>query len=234
MKFYAFFCFSSFNWEIGFLPIVFQSLWKLSAHDWNGCTVRSKPSSGFKFVADRQKYLSPMTINCCICEDWITLSERVIHHCHLTGKVFGVAHSSCNLKAWSTSYLPKFFHNLSRYDAHHIIKNLTLLYGEKLCAISRTDEVYNSFSVSVHVGSFYTKNHKNATITNNLRFLDSFQFVSQSLDSLAKTLKTDDFPLLKTFFSSTYTTVDWKLLTRESHFPYSYLDSFPKFEKTIT
>ena len=83
-----------------------------------------------------------MTINCCICGDSTTLSERVIHHCHLTGKVFGVAHSSCNLKGTSTSYLPIFFHNLSRSDAHHIIKNLTLLSVEKLSAISRTDETY--------------------------------------------------------------------------------------------
>ena len=130
-------------------------------------------------VADRQKYLSPMTINCCICGDSITLSERVIHHCHLTVKFFGVAHSSCNLKARS-SYLPIFFHNLSRYAAHHIIKSLTLLSGEKLSAISRTDELYNSLSVSVPVGYYYTKNHKNATTANNLRFLDNFQFMSQS------------------------------------------------------
>ena len=184
-------------------------------------------------VADRQKYLSPMTISCCICGDSITLSERVIHHCHLSGKKFGVAHSSCNIKARSTSYLPIFFHNRSHYDAHHIIKNLTLLSGEKLSAISRTDETYISFSVSVPVGSYYTKNHKNATITNNLRFLDSFQSMSQSLDSLAKTLKTDDFSLLKTFFSSTHPTVDWKLNIRKGHFPYSYLDSFTKFEKPL-
>ena len=93
-------------------------------------------------VADRQKYLSPMTINCCICGDSTTLSERVIHHCHLTGKVFGVAHSSCNLKARSTSYLPLFFHNLSRYDVHHIIKNLTLLSGEIVCHFSNRRNVY--------------------------------------------------------------------------------------------
>ena len=47
-------------------------------------------------VADRQKYLSPMTIICCICGDSIILSERVIYHCPLTGNVFGVAQSSCN------------------------------------------------------------------------------------------------------------------------------------------
>ena len=67
-------------------------------------------------VADRQKYLSPMTIKCCKCGDSSALSERVIHPCHLTGKLFRVAYSSCKLKARSTSYLPIFFHNLSRYD----------------------------------------------------------------------------------------------------------------------
>ena len=57
--------------------------------------------------------------------------------------------------------------------------------------------------------------------------------MSQSLGYLSKTLKTDEFSLLKTFFSSTHLTVDWKLLTRKGHFPYSYLDSFPKFEKPL-
>ena len=213
--------------------IVFQSIWKLSAHVWNGCTVRSQPSGGFKFLSLIVKSIYRQWQSTVAYVEIQLLSEHVIHHCHLTGKVFGMAHSSCNLKARSTSFVPIFYQNLSRYDAHHIIKNLTLLSGEKLSAISRTDKTYISFSVSVPVGSYYTKNHKNATITDNLRFLDSFQFMSQSLDSLAKKLKADVFSLLKTFFSSTHPTVDWKLLTRKGHFPHSYLDSFPKFEKLL-
>ena len=46
-------------------------------------------------------------------------------------------------------------------------------------------------------------------------------------------MKTDEFSLLKTFFSSTHPTVDWKLRTRKGLFPYSYLHSFPKFEKPL-
>ena len=58
--------------------------------------------------------------------------------------------------------------------------------------------------------------------------------MSQSLDSLAKTLKNEDFSLSRTFFSSTtHPKVDWKLLTRKGFFPYSSLDSFPQFEKPL-
>ena len=41
------------------------------------------------------------------------------------------------------------------------------------------------------------------------------------------------FRYSRPFFYSTHRTVDWKLLTRKGHFPYSYLDSFPKFEKPL-
>lgn len=182
---------------------------------------------------ERTRLLSPTHIDCCICGQIVPSQQRVIHHCHLTGHVYGVAHSACNLKARTVNFLPIFFHNLSRYDAHHIIKNLKLLPGEKLSAISRTDETYISFSISVPVGSYRTKLGKNVTVTNNIRFLDSFQFMSQSLDSLAKTLALDDFKLLQNFFSTNYPSVDWTLLTRKGFFPYSYLDSFAKFNEPL-
>ena len=56
---------------------------------------------------------------CCICQKIFESDhEKVVRHCHLTGTVFGVAHSSCNLLVLVGSFL----HNISRYDAHHIIK----------------------------------------------------------------------------------------------------------------
>ena len=56
-----------------------------------------------------------------------SFEEKIfVHHCHVTGKTFGVAHNSCNLKATVGSFLPVFFHNLSRYDAHHFVKYLKL------------------------------------------------------------------------------------------------------------
>ena len=70
-------------------------------------------------------------------------------------------------------------------------------------------------------------------VSNTLRFLDSFQFMSQSLDSLAKTLKKEDFALLKHYFTETSPNNDWTLLCEKGIFPYSYLDSFEKFNQPL-
>ena len=66
---------------------------------------------------------SAVDMNCCICNDFVAVSP-VIHHCHSTGKVLGIAHSNCNLRARTKRILPVLFHNLSRYYAHHILKSL--------------------------------------------------------------------------------------------------------------
>ena len=98
---------------------------------------------------DRMILMNKDQILCCLCGSSVERVERVIHHCYLTGEVFGVAHSKCNLRAKTTRFSPIFFHNLSRYDAHHIIKYLKLNNGEKLSAIAKNDETYVSFSSDV-------------------------------------------------------------------------------------
>ncbi len=58
--------------------------------------------------------------HCCICgsefsKDQQSVSDQpVVHHCHVTGKVYGVAHSQCNAKVRTQAFLPVVFHNLSR------------------------------------------------------------------------------------------------------------------------
>ena len=82
------------------------------------------------------------------------------------------------------------------------------------------------------VGSFTNKSGKTVKLFQSMGFLDSYQFVSQSLDNLAKTLKTGDFLLLKEFFSNIPDQLFCKL-TQKGFFPYSFHDNFAKFEELL-
>ena len=179
---------------------------------------------------DRMILMNKDQILCCLRGSSVERVERVIHHCHLTGEVFGVAHSKCNLQAKTTRFLPIFLHNLSRYDAHHIIKNLKLNNGEKLSAIAKNDETYISFSLDVPMERFKSKSGQHIVLYHSLRFLDSFQFMSQSIDSLAKTIDRGDFRLLKAGFPVIGEEI-FEKLTRKGVFPYNFLDSFEKFNE---
>ena len=90
----------------------------------------------------REHLLKMTNVLCCICGKGVETPARVIHHCHLSGTIFGVAHSNCTLTATTKNFLPVFLHNLSRYDAHHILKQLKLTANEELCAIAKTDETF--------------------------------------------------------------------------------------------
>ena len=56
---------------------------------------------------------------CWICEKLIdNNNEKVRHHCHVTGKFWGVAHWICNINPQLTKNVPVIFHNLRGYDSH--------------------------------------------------------------------------------------------------------------------
>ena len=82
------------------------------------------------------------------------------------------------------------------------------------------------------VRSYAKKCRNTGELFQSTRFLNSYQFVPHSLDNLAKTLKTGDFLLLEEFFSTIPDQLFSKL-TQKSFFPYSFLDSFAKFEKPL-
>ena len=80
--------------------------------------------------------------------------------------------------------IPILFHNFSNYDCHLFFKTLIDRKPDhiKLSVIPQTNEKY----VSVNYGV--------------LRFVDSYRFLQESLDNLVKTLKEDDFKILKKGF----------------------------------
>ena len=67
------------------------------------------------------------------------------------------------------------------------------------------------------------------TINNKLRFIDSFQFLSSSLDSLVKNLSKDDFNYLHQEFDNN--ALD--LVEQTGFYPYEYMSDFEKFKEEL-
>ena len=78
------------------------------------------------------------------------------------------------------------FHNLSGYDTHLFIRELGA-HTSEMGVIAKNKD-YISFSIKVPVEKYIDKegNEKDKLI--ELRFIDSFKFMSSSLDSLTKNL----------------------------------------------
>ena len=55
---------------------------------------------------------------------------RVTDHNHITGQVRGIAHQNCNLQFRAPKFIPVFFHNLTGYDSHFLIRHFANLEGE--------------------------------------------------------------------------------------------------------
>ena len=96
-------------------------------------------------------------------------------HCHITGKYRVSAHRDCNINVKLNHKIPIVYHNLKNYDSHLIMQELGK-FNLKIYVIPNGLEKYMSFSVN-----------------NNLSFIDNFQFLSSSLDSLVKNLNKNDF-----------------------------------------
>ena len=111
--------------------------------------------------------------------------------CHMTGLYRGAAHGECNLKliyrgrAGCTNekmrfcgyIVPVVFHNLRGYDGHQIMKGFQkeIFPTEYIQCIPNNMERYISFTIG------------------NLRFIDSFQFMPESLGKLSSNLKRENF-----------------------------------------
>ncbi|XP_069103879.1 uncharacterized protein [Argopecten irradians] len=149
---------------------------------------------------------------CHMCGKCFTKECKKVHdHCHITGLYRGAAHESCNLNYKYPSYIPCVFHNLRGYDSHLICQSVGLF--QDIQCIPNNTEKYISFSLGP------------------LRFIDSFQFMSQSLETLTENLAKNDLSHFK-HFSKEFSVSETTLLLRKGVYPYEYLDCAEKFTET--
>ena len=131
-------------------------------------------------------------------------------HCHVTGKYRGSAQNVCNRSYRLTNEIPVIFHNLRGYDSHLIMQE-TGKFNKDINVIPNDMETYMAFMVG-----------------RNLIFIDSFQFMSQSLSDLANNLPKDGF-----YHTKKLGTENLELITRKGIYPYDYMDDFNKFEEGL-
>ena len=157
----------------------------------------------------------------------MNLKER--DHCHYTGLYRGPAHSLCNLRYKIPSYIPVVFHNLSGYDAHLFIRELGA-HTSDMAVITKNKEDYISFSIKVPVEKYADKNGEEKDRLIELRFIDSFKFMSSSLDSLTKNLVSGG---KKLFGFEDYSELQYDLLTRKGVYLYEYVNSWDRFNEAL-
>ena len=164
---------------------------------------------------------------CHICDKKYTEKDiQVRDHCHITGKYRGSAHQECNLKLRINPEeikIPVIFHNLRGHDSHFIMQEIGAIVNKhaytkngkeikmNINAIPNNMEIYMAFMLG-----------------NHLTFIDSFQFMSSSLDKLVSNLPAE---ALK-YTNKRFRKEKFKLMTRKGIYPYDYMDSFEKFNKT--
>ena len=141
-------------------------------------------------------------------------SDKFRDHCHLTGKYRGPSHNICNInvRQADSNFIAFAFHNFSNYDCHMFFKKLVDLKKDKVKfeTIPKTNEEY----ISVNNGC--------------IRFIDSYRFLSESLDELVKNLDDDDFKILKKEIPDKY-----QYLNKKLAYPYEYFNSIEDYKKPV-
>ncbi|XP_031553328.1 uncharacterized protein LOC116290437 [Actinia tenebrosa] len=157
------------------------------------------PTCG-RYAKDGEKPGKPST-HCFHCgepleEDFYT--DKVMDCCEITGEYKGAAHWKCRHRIDPNMEIPVFFHNLRGYDSHLLLQGVE---GHEVKCIPNNKERY----MSVTIGK--------------LKFLDSQQFMADSLANLAK--YNEDSPISDEYGAE-----------RKGVYPYEYMNCWERFEET--
>ena len=102
----------------------------------------------------------------------LTLGDVVLHHSHIDGRIFGYVHDFCNQKVKeSRPLIPVIAHNLFKFDFFFVLKVL------RLCVWKTKD---------VSIGDRNLTDIQNATIGDQVKFIDTVKYYQQSLANLAE------------------------------------------------
>ena len=164
---------------------------------------------------------------CHICSEKYTDKDvRVRDHCHITGKFRGSAHQECNLTLRIKPENLKIliiFHNVRGYHSHFIMQQI----GEIANKHRYTNKKGEKQDLNINAIPNNMEKYMAFMLGNHLTFIDSFQFMSSSLDKLVSNLPKDD-PI---YTSKAFKGKRLDLMSQKGVYPYDHMDSFEKFNE---
>ena len=158
-------------------------------------------------------HVSKLMDKCHICSNKYT--EKDLHvrdHCHITGKFRGLAHQECNLKLKIEPEginIPVVFHNLRGYDSHFIMQQI----GEITKKHAYKNEKGEEQHLNINAIPNNMEKYMAFLLGKHLKFIDSFQFMSASLDKLVSNLPKEDLK----YTSEEFTGDKLSLMSQKGH-----------------
>ena len=148
---------------------------------------------------------------------------RVRDHCHITGKYKGSAHQDCNMNFKQADKIPVIFHHLSGCNSHFIMREIGQIAKKHTYKNKKGEEQ----QMNINVIPNNMEKYMAFMLGKHLVFLDSFQFMSSSLDKLVSNLPDKAFK----YISEAFKNEQFKLMKQKGVYPYDYLSSFDKFNE---
>ena len=202
-------------------------------------SIKQKPMDPLK-NQERESYANAKT--CFTCEKHFGGAKNAIKvrdHCHYTGKYRGAAHNACNLQYKVGKSIPVVFHNGSSYDIHLIIKQLAHDFKGPFSCLGENTEKYITFSISI----FKKTDANDKPIVYQIKFIDSYRHMNQSLSNLVDNLAelNENLPVntLINRFYNTYHAISknsiekFKLLLCKGVYPYEYMRPWKNFKEAV-
>ena len=153
---------------------------------------------------------------------------KVRDHCHITGKYRGSAHQECNLQLRVNPEkvkIPVIFHNLRGYDSHFIMQEIGAIVKD----YEYTNKKGEKCQMNINAIPNNMEKYMAFMLGNHLTFIDSFQFMSSSLEKLVSNLPRESLK----YTSKRFEDIKLDLMVRKGVYPYDYMDSFKKFEEQL-
>ena len=164
-------------------------------------------------ITDKQIEEFKATKKCWVCNNTFK-GDKVKHHNHFTGNYHSPLCTNCNIQIKDKIKIPVFFHNLN-YDKNIFFKSLYHYENIKeISILPDNEENYKCFTIG------------------KLHFLDSFKFMSSSLDTLIKNIPNDSKIFLKNLAKGDET--KFIHINKKGYFPYEWFDSIEKLKLPIS